>query len=132
MFDKMQNAYTSPSFCNNMTNQNIITAIRSFMGSGNCDLLWLNALTNDPETVFYAVDDFDCSVKNMNVQVNAPDRTFSFKGADLSFSYLTGESSDAEERKVTDAVSGSGTFVFKSPSIIEVTNLRINGRINTD
>ena len=115
-----------------MTIQQIIAAIGSFMRSDNCDPLWLNALTNDPETVFCSVDDLDCNVKNMNVRVNVPDRTFSFKGADLSFSYRTGASSGAEERKVTDAVSGSGTFVFSSGSTIKVTGLSLNGRIKAE
>jgi hypothetical protein len=132
MFDKMQNAYTNPSFCENMTIQQIIADIGSFMGSDNCNPLWLNALTNDPEAVFCSVDDLNCNVKNMNVWVNVPDRTFSFNEADLSFSYRTGASSDAERRKVTDAVSGFGTFVFSSGSAIEVTGLSLNGRIKVE
>lgn len=128
----MQNAYTNPSFCENMTIQQIIAAIGSFMGSDNCDPLWLNALTNDPEAVFCSIDDLNCNIKNMNVRVSVPDRTFSFNEADLSFSYRTGASSDAEVREVDADVSGSGTFVFSSGSTIEVTGLSINGRINTD
>ena len=90
-------------------------------------VIWIDDILYDTTPGHYGIEDLHVSVAMKDIWVDIPQRTFTFKNVDLSFSARLGGSSDKNgyDESFEIRVSGEGEFSF-SGSIVEITNFSIN------
>jgi len=89
---------------------------------------WVNILQNtNPGN--YGVEDIEVNMDSKNIWVDIPERNFTFKNAEISFSARLGGSNERNgyDANFSKKISGHGQFEFiKNSSDLKITKIEIN------
>ena len=96
----------------------------------DCDEIWFGILDNATPG-HYGVEDLSVRVAKNDIQLNMPERTFTFKEAALSFSarLMSSREEDGVDIDFKKVVSGAGAFDFNQTGGIQVEKFAINEEI---